>query len=468
MSEHEVNEDLDPEAAVSDGEIHQSDRAEEGEIDPSESEKDDATAGDEAKVINKGKAKLIISGVEEARKEAGETKVIAPEPRVAKVRKPLPEPESERRAEEIQRLEREVDPGKERIKVDKANFENRKKRPDEAEIQEEQWGGGLAPGWWVMIAGACVAVVLLGGLALESWIDGDHAQTVPTAPPRSASDVDPYAGSPEKLLHERGGLNSEEVNNLLKAFMSQEDDVARSKFVRNPKSYLEKVGEWNVKLTPRLGDIEKQSITIDHTEDTAFIVLKCKDSEFMPFRAYFVREGEQLKFDWEATVAWSEASFEIIAKKIKAQHAARKKTIVDGREENLRQPQLPVKSPKGAIPQEPMTGDPVISQDELFTKPLLVRCLISRRDEFYTGPYNDREHSVFMLLSPDKSKHLWAYTDRDSALDIELRRFLDHGRFVMALKKNRHVTLRIQRNQKEALPSQVELVEIVHPEWVTP
>ena len=55
MSEPEVNEDLDPEAEVSDGEIHQSDLAEEGETDLGEPEKDDATAVDETKVINKGK-----------------------------------------------------------------------------------------------------------------------------------------------------------------------------------------------------------------------------------------------------------------------------------------------------------------------------------------------------------------------------------------------------------------------------
>jgi len=532
MSEREVNENLDPEEEASDGETHQSDLAEEGGIGPGEPEKNDA------KVINKGKAKLIISNVEGSQKKVGEPKVISPKPRIAKVKKPSSESELAAESEDIQRLEREIDPGKERIKVDRANFENREKRPDEAETQEEQWGGGLAPGWWVMIAGACAVVVLLVGLALESWVDGDQAQIIPTPPPRVAVGVDPHAGSPEKWFYERGGLNSDEVNNLLQAFTTQEDDVARSKYVRNPEGYLDKVREWNVKLNPRLGSIEEQSVMISHTEDTAFLVLKCKDSDFMPFRAYFVREGEELKFDWEATVAWSEVSLESIKKELKAQQVVREKAIVAFREERqkrkekrqqerveireeksrqiqaaadiihivksgenlsilsmryhmstgelIRFNQLPstiilvgqklkipmgnrfVNEPTIVIPQDPMPVAPVIFQEELFTEPLLVRCMISRQDEFYAGPYNDREHSVFRLLSPDKSKHLWAYTARDSALDMKLRRLLNHGRFVVALKKNMYVTLRIQRNQKDALPSQVELVEMVHPEWVTP
>ncbi len=97
-----------------------------------------------------------------------------------------------------------------------------------------------------------------------------------------------------------------------------------------------------------------------------------------------------------------------------------------------------------------------------------MRCKDRRRDEFYAGPYNDKDHAAFMLIAADSAYYMWAYTPRDSALDLELRRLLDHGRFVVDLKKDLRVTVRVRRSQKDALPSQLELMELIHPEWVTP
>lgn len=105
---------------------------------------------------------------------------------------------------------------------------------------------------------------------------------------------------------------------------------------------------------------------------------------------------------------------------------------------------------------------------ELYTEPITLRCLLSRRNEFYAGPYNDREHSAFMLRSPDRLTYLWGYVKRDSALDQELRRLLDHGRFVVGLKKDYPVTVRTKKALKDALPSQLELLELAHPGWVAP
>ena len=73
-----------------------------------------------------------------------------------------------------------------------------------------------------------------------------------------------------------------------------------------------------------------------------------------------------------------------------------------------------------------------------------------------------------MILSPDKSHSFWGYVDRDSELDKQLKSLLDHGSFVVSLKKDIRVTLRVGRGKKDALPSQLELLELVHEEWVKP
>ena len=104
----------------------------------------------------------------------------------------------------------------------------------------------------------------------------------------------------------------------------------------------------------------------------------------------------------------------------------------------------------------------------LYSDPVTLRCLLTRRNEFYAGPYNAEDHSAFMLRSADRLTHLWGYVERDSKLDHDLRRLLDHGRFVIELKKNLPVTVKVKRAKKDALPSQLELMELVHPNWVSP
>lgn len=415
-----------------------------GEGDGSNAEQSSEADHASSTVIDKGKAKLIISGAKEV--EPDTPRVIAPEPRVVSVRpeKPVPAAAPE---EEIERLEREVNPGRVRIKVDQAKFEELSERPDEAERQEEAWGKGISPGWWVSIAGVCVAVILLGGLAIKSWFDGDEVQEVTHVPAGGGSD-DLHAGSPEKWFYERAGKIGTEANAVLSAFMSAPDDRARSEWVRQPEAYLNRTRQGEVMISPRLDEADDQSWMIDHTEDTAFLALDGRDADFMPFRAYFTREGEQLKLDWQATTARSEVSLQTMKKTLKEQQDRISRLTHDAREKQA--------------------DSPPVLPAPLYTEPVMVRCMMRRIDEFYAGPYNDREHSAFMLLSADKAHYVWAYTARDSPLDLELRRLLDHGRFVVSLKKDMRVTVRIRRNQKDALPSQLELVEIVHPEWVTP
>ncbi|MEJ6572974.1 MAG: hypothetical protein QNL01_00405 [Akkermansiaceae bacterium] len=444
----------------------------------------------ESKVISisKGKASLIISGADEARNEANEPQALVPEPRVAVAKIEEAEPEEEQVEDSIQRLENMTNPGKDRIKVDKAKFEKLEIRPDEAEIQEQQWGSGLTQGWWVAIAGASAAVLLLGGLSIESWYSGDEAHTVAEPPAFVHPESDPHEGSPEKWFHQRAGQIGLEASAVLKAFVAAKDDVSRSQYVRFPERYIEQMAQKKVVIKPRLNDLDGKSLDIKHTDDTAFLIVDCQDADFMPFRAYFTREGEHLKLDWEATVARCETDLHTIKKSVNERRvivdalnkkvrlandeytravSAREKALEENRQQKIGKGMEA--TPKVHV--VPAVPAPVSKPDyppEVCTEPSLVRCKVRRRDEFYAGPYNDKDHSAFMLISADSAYYMWAYTPRDSALDLELRRLLDHGRFVVDLKKDLRVTVRVRRSQKDALPSQLELMELIHPEWVTP
>ncbi|MBT8037841.1 MAG: hypothetical protein KJO21_09885 [Verrucomicrobiae bacterium] len=404
------------------------------------SDKQGETESGRAKVINKGHAKLVIS--EGKKVQPDEPRAIRPEPRSVSFH-PQEQESDTPTGETVKRLVRESHPGKERIKVDQPKFEKLEERLDEAEKQEEQWGSKVFSGWWMVIAGACSAAVLLGSLTIKSCFDGDEYQEDTSIPP-APEEESIHAGSPGKWFHERSGTIGDQANAVLRGFMEAPDDVARSKWVRDPDGYLEKVKRWDGEVNPHLNHNGAQGWSVQHTGNTAFLTMDGKDTDFLPFRAYFTCEGEQLKLDWQATTAWSEVTLETMKKKLKDQWFRIDKQTRDA---------------QGGQPE---------STPLLYTEPVLVRCMIRRRNDFYAGPYNDLEHSSYMLLSADKAHYLWAYTARDSALDLELRRLLDHGRFIVSLKKDIRVTLRIRCHQKEALLSQVELVEIVNTEWVTP
>ncbi len=496
------------------------------------------------KVISKGKASLVISGAEDVPKEAPLPKQLVPEPRLVSPEKPAqPEKhlhEKEPEPEFISRLESKVNPGKERIKVDKAKFEKLQQRPDEAEVREEEWGKAISPGWWVALGGLAAIVLLLAALAIESLIDGDEAEVVQPAA-YAEPEPDPYEGSPEKWFRDRAGRIAEQARVVMDGYVHAQTTSERSQYVRFPETYRQRVKDWHVPVSPRYQNTSEYKINVRHTGDTAFLAVDCRGEDFLPFRGYFVHEGDSLKLDWEATVAWSEVSLakmksgirehqravheleqkhrrateayrEATARRAKAlealeeqrlrrEKAAEPKIHIVSRGENMDViarrygitlaelmeankmtsdllqigQSLTIPNPGGAVsepdvvvPPAPAEVPPLVLPAPLYSEPLLVRCMISRKDEFYAGPYNDEDYSAYMLTAPNGVGYMWAYTDRDSELDLELRRMLDHGRFVVDLKKNLRVTVRVVREKKDALPSQLKFVELVHPEWVTP
>lgn len=386
----------------------------------------------------KKRAKLVVKEVT----VASTNEKITPQPREIKAAnlrgREEPADAGPETEEEITRLERPQTVQEPMEKSSTAKFEKIEDAPDSEEQRELAWQQPMAAGWWVLIGGGVLVLLLVGAVMLSNHMDGLKMEEV--AGPDIALDVDdPFAGNPEQWFHHRAGRVSAEAIDLMRAYAKAKDDAGRSKLVRKPGQYMKLAPGWPVEVCPRLEGVDNSQWSIDHTGQTAFLILDTEDRDFLPTRLYFTRRGDGLKLDWQASTAWSERS---IGELKKAMQAREKKIEASGDAAEL--------------------PPPVIGE------PLLLRCLLFRRNEFYAGPYNDKDHAAFMILSPDKSEYLWAYVDRDSALDLELRELLNHGRFVVDLKKNIRVTVRVRSGKKDALPSQLELVELVNPEWVTP
>lgn len=406
-----------------------------------------------SRVIARDGARLVIE--KEPEPETGTRREIVPEPRHI-VHQAVEVEAVEELEDEVTRLERAVDPGKDRIKVDKAKFEKLEDRPDEAQQQEAQWGKeARSIGWWSLLAGGGVVIVLvITAVAVRGYFGaGSVQQNVNPELQLPKPEDDPYASSPEQWFRARSGGISVEGLAVLNAYLEAGSDEERSQWVREPEAYRIKSKQAGPDATPFIHSSVAQKWDITHTDNTGFLIFTTRDKEFMPYRAYFTREGDSLKLDWEATTVWSEVSLE-------AMYAAGKKR---GGPRNQLEREIGVVAATELSP-KPKSELP----EKIYTDSVMLRCMIRKRDEFYAGAYNDREHSAYMLLSADKMHHMWAYAAKGSELDQRLRAVLDYGSFVVALKKDKRVTLRVRVNEEVALPLQVELVDLVHEEWVSP
>lgn len=320
---------------------------------------------------------------------------------------------------------------KTRVKIEKTKFEERPRPPSSDERQEKKWSAEIKTHWWVAITGLSAMSALLIGLMLRHS-DEDLFGVAPEydlAP--LPSEEDPYERPSEKWFHENMPANKKRAVEMIKQYLAAENHEERSQLMRDPENYLKHVTDWGIAFKPMADEGAEYKWSVETNGERSYLLMTGKNARFLPLRAYFVYDDEQdtLKLDWHATVGWSEA----------AMQSLRSGEFFAATEHSQR---------------DDMT--------------VLMRCYLTKKDELYLGNYNDREHSAFKLTSPDKTTFIWGYAQRDSALDQELRRLLDHGRFVAELKKDRPVTLRISKPRQISSSVQVELMELVHPEWVSP
>lgn len=429
---------------------------------------------DSGKVIDHGDAKLIVSGVAKSDEKGAEPREISVQPRVIEPIEPIEpeEPELVKDSEEdVVRLESLSSPGDDRIKVDKAKFDKLEKRTDDAIKEEEKWGGKITTGWWITIAGGCAAVILVGALLLKTYQDGDSIETLnPGVEPLDLRE-DLFAESPQKWFRDNDVKLRKQAIELLGQYIAANNIKARSKLVRDPEAYLENADSWPVVFEPRAVDDEHCKWSISDTGGLAYLLLKGRDAEFMPMRAFFVRdtENDSIKLDWHATVGWSKISMKDMKSKLTKRQLQIDQIKLDHEIASRKSRPNSVANPNKSEVEELTEKSPMPDfPEQLYSDPVDMRCLLTRRNEHYIGPYNEGDHSAFMLRSPDRLTYMWGYVARDSPLDQELRRLLDHGRFVVSLKKDHPVILRVRRSEKDALPSQLDLLELVQPEWVTP
>lgn len=292
------------------------------------------------------------------------------------------------------------------------------------EVNESKWGQSSAAKSssfkWLLIGGGAIFAITMVGLALTVMSDLESKKEDALLNKGRGSTAVLEEDTAESWFYSYPGRLNNDALSLLNFFLNAESDTARSQYVRNPKVYLQNSKVINSIIKPLEGSTRQQKWSISHTADRGYLRMLYKDENFMPLTVYFTRVGSELKLDTLASSGWSSISFE-------NQH------------------------------RELGGGDTAV-----------MPCFISRKEEFYSGIYNEEEYAFYSLSSFDKMNTLWGYVKRDSALDTQLKSLLNHGSFIGALKKNVKVTLEIGRSDGGQSPKQVDILQLHHKEWVRP
>lgn len=217
-----------------------------------------------------------------------------------------------------------------------------------------------------------------------------------------------------------GAVMREKAMEKLRGFLAAETNAQKARFLREPGVFLNFSQGWDVLENLRLDQENERIWSVVEDGDVTFLLLRAKTSDFLPFHVIFVRSGDDLLIDWDASVGWSSIKLEEMA--------------------NL-----------GAFDS------------------VMVRCVIEK-GQLYTEQFPETEYSCYMLAPRETTGDdlFWAYTPLDSDLDHQLRALMNHGMFNVELREKVLVTLNVSKDPQRCSRKQLILDDIVHEGWVAP
>ena len=186
--------------------------------------------------------------------------------------------------------------------------------------------------------------------------------------------------------------------------------------------------EWGVeRLTNPLSGFQWQEMTAQFSnksssESVRYIKVAGRRSDYSEYHAYFVYQDNSLVLDWQATIGWSEFSFD----------------------------ELLQNKPRRAVS---------------------VRCLLKKQPG-YEIRLKGTTYSGYLISSPNLDAYTFAYVPLDThqQIDRNLKDALNYGSFITKEPplENKRVTLKISYQEELGKDGNFIITEFLHDEWVTP
>ena len=298
-----------------------------------------------------------------------------------------------------------------------------------AEDSEGDWGGKKngSSTKFLIWGGVLVLAAIIGGVVVVTKLRGGGGTATETFIPTTETYEPPELDTSPDLLDDdlprtwfdkqSGRLPSWSAD-ILSHVMEAEPGDDLSGYVRETPALAELRAEKNgiFASPPILDRFDDWALSVENVGDKAFAVFKGKRENFQRFNYYFVRDGDDLLLDWEASAAYSPIPFADLT--------------------------------KGAL-----------------SEPTTVRAVL-RKTHYYVGPYKEAEWSSWELADPEGGAPLYAYVKAGSKQDLKLLNWLDYGKFILKLKEERKGTFKIKPPVAGGRPNQVEIAEILTPDWV--
>jgi len=314
-----------------------------------------------------------------------------------------------------------------------------KKDEDEDKPLDDVWGTKRrSSSWlWILLLGIIMPLIIIGIIVSklthksdDEWGRGASSDTIGVPKNHfSASD-----GPNGWFLGDSEVVTSEVIRilNSLNDAKSVEDVeplVRQSPYRKlNPIS-LEKLA--NPFIAETISDL-KLRIALSKpggggdASERGILTVGGKHVDGQSFTAYFVEEeveGEKrILLDWDATMGWGETDLE---------------TLVKSKPRNE----------------------------------TLMRCLIEKK-AIYDMEFGDLDYSGYILSDPENGEYTFAFvplsSEANRILDRQLKGVLDYGNFILPLKENEPVTIRVRYGGDREANKVFEITSLEHETWVRP
>ena len=279
--------------------------------------------------------------------------------------------------------------------------------------QEADWMGSHVMSLWWVLAGLLCIVVL--GVFLSRSFDIPVNPTSLEKPDRLTMNED-MSDVPIAEFVARADEILPEIADLLEKVNSAEGPEL-TKFIRGgEESWLRRLAWLERKAVPtRHFPITKRQLHAASAEKHAYLIMVGQNLDWLEAVAYFIKEGDSFKYDWEASEGYSE--------------------ILPGETDQL-------------------TGE----------ESKLMRCIILPSN-FYTPSFPEEEFQGFTLHHSDPGEFIWAFARRSSEGNKGIVSHFSGGTFPGTAGR---VAIRVRKGPEGARSNQVEIVEFVHGDWFTP
>lgn len=267
---------------------------------------------------------------------------------------------------------------------------------------------------WLMIAGTSVGGVIVAAMATQELMLAPKPK-----PPASHLEVVEESKVVEILGFELDGPSEATARSLLAAYAKATTPEEVAPLIRDAARLTPRLSQdwqpWHAPADWLPARSAEWQISADGGKPHGR--LSGRRPDFTPYRVYFVREGEALRVDWEASEGLSSVAFATLERGVG-------------------------------------TGG-------------IIRAYVAA-ENFYSQAFPESEYHSYKLLAPDRELVIWGYLKLDSPAAPALLKVFESAARDETAPADLPITLRLIPPPKGAQKNQWLIGEMLHIDWVSP